>query len=238
MKQIIAMHGWCGDSTTWQPWSHHFQQNGWHWQSGERGYGGKPVKEPKWQKSSAIKLDNQKVIIAHSLGPHLLDHDVLSKATKVVLICSFSEFIPKGPSKRVVETALKGMQSQLGTLKETSMLTTFLKRACSPLILEDLPKGPVQDGLTDEGRIQLKADLDLLARTKKLPRGLPIKAKVLVIEGMQDEIVAPLSRKTLIEDLSNHLEKPPSHWELPGMGHALFTPDLIQNVHTWLESSQ
>ena len=54
-------------------------------------------------------------MIAHSLGLHLLPATVLAQADAVVLLASFSAFVPQGRAGRAVAAALKGMQAALGT---------------------------------------------------------------------------------------------------------------------------
>ena len=132
MKQVIAMHGWSGDSHSWAPWIRHFNHHHWSWQSGERGYGKRQEHMPFWQDDQdPIKLQ-RRVVIAHSLGPHLLPDAVFAKATDVVLLASFSRFVPQGAKGRALNTGLKSMRRCLGSEAEAEMLTTFLRRAAAP----------------------------------------------------------------------------------------------------------
>ena len=48
MNEVIAMHGWSGDSNNWKIWQRFFQKKNWIWQSGERGYGPLQPQMPKW----------------------------------------------------------------------------------------------------------------------------------------------------------------------------------------------
>ena len=55
------MHGWSGDSRTWEHWMTYFQTFDWHWQNGERGYGClKPV-QPKWHKQNSLSIQRLQV---------------------------------------------------------------------------------------------------------------------------------------------------------------------------------
>ena len=83
MKQVIAMHGWSGDSRSWRPWGRHFQNHGWIWQSGERGYGSLEPRQLHWQDDPDPAARQRRVVIAHSLGPHLLASPLLAEATDV-----------------------------------------------------------------------------------------------------------------------------------------------------------
>ena len=237
MKQVIAMHGWCGDSSTWHAWEQQFQTHGWLWQSGERGYGGRIPISPNWLRTSKPKGKERRTIIAHSLGPHLLESGILEIATDIILLCSFSQFLPRGPSNPAMETALIGMQKHLGTDNETRMLEAFLTKAYKPAPLMNLTSGPLLEGISINGRQRLKEDLKLLQGLKQLPKGFPSKARVLVIQGMQDEIVVPKTRAVLLADLQTHLIDAPSQIKLPKAGHALIDPALISLVREWLESS-
>ena len=68
------------------------QPLGWRWQTGERGYGAFAPRVPTWSDAPA-KL--RRVVIGHSLGPHLLAPQVLQRADAVVLLASFAAFIPE-----------------------------------------------------------------------------------------------------------------------------------------------
>ena len=234
MKQIIAMHGWGGDSNNWQMWASQFQKDKWLWQSVERGYGELTPFNPNWKNSNINDSQQRRVVIAHSLGPHLLARRVLERATDIVFLSSFSRFIPNKESNRSLKTALKGMQNHIGTEKEKSMWNNFLKKACYPESIKNIQAGPITKGLSTKGRKKLKIDLQLLIDTNDLPKGISSKSRVLVVQGKEDSIVVPASRSCLIETLKNHLHCPPTCWELPGAGHLLLMPGLIKQVQTWL----
>ncbi len=238
MKEIIAMHGWGSDSSYWKAWENHFQNHDWSWQSGDRGYGELPFKIPTWYTEPRDNPSGKNVLIAHSLGPHLIDQQIISEATDIVLLASFSSFLPKSMDNRALEIALKGMQSNLGTNNESKMFKKFLKRTYYPEKIKSIPEGPFQKGLTKSGRERLEKDLNLLIETNSLPNGLSPKARILVIEAEKDAIVSPEARKILIQDLSKHLEIDHHHWVIPKKGHALNVNELIERVHHWLECSQ
>ena len=235
MKQIIAMHGWSGDSQTWIPWQEYFKQYGWNWQSGERGYGNLSPINPKWRKGTGSLKENRRVIISHSLGLHLIATKVLVEATDLVLIASFGRFLPKGYQGKALEAGIKRMQELLGTKDELKMLNTFQSKVFNPKPVPSLTLGPIKNGLSTEGRKKLEEDLELLIQTKGIPSGIPEKARVLVIEGSKDNIVADASKKLLLEDLRKNLTTPPSNWIYKKEGHAMNKPELIQEVHQWLQ---
>ncbi len=237
MKQVIAMHGWSGDSHSWVPWIRHFKHHCWSWQSAERGYGNRREHMPLWQDDpDPLKLQ-RRVVIAHSLGPHLLPNTLFSKATDVVLLASFSRFVPQGAKGRALKTGLKSMRRCLGSDAEADMLTAFLKRAATPSPPDGLPRGPIQDGLSHEGRQRLTDDLDRLIASTELPLGLRATTRVLAVEAELDAIVVPAARQELRDALQTRLEHSAEHWCMPGSGHALLVPDLLMRIQRWLDQA-
>ena len=84
MMQILAMHGWAGHAGAWSHWRKCFEQRGATWNSADQGYGGGEPVPKAWVQDPA-----RKVLIAHSLGLHLLPASVLEQATTAVLLGSF-----------------------------------------------------------------------------------------------------------------------------------------------------
>jgi pimeloyl-[acyl-carrier protein] methyl ester esterase len=235
MKQVIAMHGWSGDSHSWVSWIRHFNHHHWSWQSGERGYGKRQEHMPFWQDDQEPTERQRRVVIAHSLGPHLLPDAVLAHATDVVLLASFSRFVPQGAKGRALKTGLKGMRRCLGSDAEAEMLTNFLRRAAAPSPADGLPRGPIHEGLSPEGRQRLTDDLDQLIASAELPPGLQASSRVLVVEAEQDAIVVPAARQELRDAVQTRLQHPAEHWFMPGSGHALLVPDLLMRIQRWLD---
>ncbi len=237
MKQVIAMHGWSGDSHSWVSWIRHFKHHHWSWQSGERGYGQRQEHMPFWQDDpDPIELQ-RRVVIANSRGPHLLSDAVFAHATDLVLLASFSRFVPQGPKGRALNSGLKSMRRCLGSDAEAEMLTTFLRRAAAPSPPDGLPRGPIHEGLSIEGRQRLIDDLDRLIASAELPLGLQETTRVLVVEAAQDAIVVPAARQELRDALQTRLQHPAEHWCLSGSGHALLVPDLLIRIQRWLDQA-
>ncbi len=237
MKQIIAMHGWNGDSNIWHHWKNTFQHKGWRWQSAERGYGELLPKHPNWYLEEEANSNECRALIAHSLGPHLIDHKVLAKATDVVLLCSFGRFITNGRDSRNLKTALHGMKSRLGTPQQQAMLDTFITKAHFPSTPDPSIERTRPNGVHLNGRRRLKHDLDLLIQTQGIPNGIAKNARVLVIQGEKDAIISSSTRECLLKDLQKHLRRPLSHWLIPNAGHWLVIPELINDVHIWLDNT-
>ena len=225
MNQVIAAHGWAGDAMVWRAWQQRFEARGWHWDAVERGYGQREPHQPSW-----AELPGQRLVIAHSLGLHLLPETVLQQADAVVSLAGFAAFVPAGAAGRALGVALKGMASCLGTSDEPAMLRKFLSRCASPLPLSALPNNPLLRGMHPSGRQRLRDDLVLLQHCRSLPGGWPEGASVLVVQGEQDAIVCPESRTQLLQAL------PPSrtdHLLRPDEGHAVVTPAVLDLVVRW-----
>lgn len=227
MKQVIAAHGWAGDASVWSFWERCFTDKGWQWQSSDRGYGGQDAVEPSWSEQSRKRL-----LLCHSLGPHLLPARTLETADAIVLLGGFTSFVPAGPAGRRQAIALRGMEDRLGTAKEADMLQKFLERCASPLPASALPPPPLLSPLSDAGRQRLQQDLKLLRDCNDLPVGWPKQARTLVIQGQEDAIVSRESQELLLERLQ---EQATTLIQLPGHGHALITPAVLKQVLTWLE---
>jgi pimeloyl-[acyl-carrier protein] methyl ester esterase len=190
---------------------------------------------PFWQDDQEPTKRQRRVVIAHSLGPHLLPDAVLAHATDVVLLASFSRFVPQGAKGRALKTGLKSMRRCLGSDAEAEMLTNFLRRAAAPSPADGLPRGPIHEGLSHEGRQRLTDDLDQLIASAELPPGLQASSRVLVVEAEQDAIVVPAARQELRDAIQTRLQHPAEHWFMPGSGHALLVPDLLMRIQRWLD---
>lgn len=230
--QVIAMHGWAGDGTNWTPWREVSAPLGWHWACGERGYGPHPPLSPTWQAAG------RRVVIGHSMGPHLLDAAVLAEAEAVVLLAGFGRFVPPGAEGRRVRAALAAMAAQLAegpseaeaALRAQSLLRRFLAEAASPDPPELLPPGPADEPVAAAGRARLRHDLALLERSEGLPAGFPTDARVLIVEADADRIVGPQARALLRQALPRA-----EVVSLPGAGHCLLRSPVMAPVLDWLQ---
>jgi pimeloyl-[acyl-carrier protein] methyl ester esterase len=223
--QLIAMHGWAGNAQGWEPFHSAWSARGWAWQCGERGYGGQAPRPVAWRSNQDLKL-----VIAHSLGPHLLPAAVLAQADAVVLLASFGHFVPEGPSGRRLRSAVAAMASQLAGPEASTMLQTFMESASAPQPASLLPPGIANSPLAASGRQLLAEDLDLLAATAGLPPGFPLQARVLIVEGGEDQIVSPQARQQL-----RSLLPAADTLVLAGVGHCLLSPALVPTVCGWIE---
>jgi len=227
--QVIAMHGWSGQASHWTPWCDAFAARGWSWQSGERGYGAASVVSPHWRDGG------RRVVIAHSLGPHLVTGEVLAAAEAVVLLASFGRFVPPGDAGRRLRSALAQMARQLESpASARTMLHHFLCNAAAPESADRLPAGPADGPLGEIQRQRLRRDLELLGRTTGLPDSFPQGIPVLVVEAAQDQIVVPAARQLLRADLETRGNR--TQWlTLANAGHCLLQPGLVAQVMAWLQ---
>ncbi len=223
------MHGWGRDARTWDDWREVTQPLGWQWQTGERGYGELAPRIPRWPES---ERGRPRLVLARSLGPHLLPAEVLREAGAVVLMASFAQFVPPGRGARRVRAALAGMASCLEDKdKARTMLRNFLIKVAAPQSAALLRGGPADGPLEDEHRARLREDLGLLQSTRGLPAGFPSGARVLIVEAEEDRIVEPEARGMLREDLPDA-----DVITLPGVGHALLGSDVVGRVVEWVEA--
>tara|TARA_Y100001968_G_scaffold201510_1_gene185051 strand:- start:26781 stop:27494 length:714 start_codon:yes stop_codon:yes gene_type:complete len=236
MKEIIAIHGWCGDSKIWEPWKKYFELNGWSWKNANRGYGAIPPINPNWSKSKS-DTSQKRLLICHSLGSHLIDEKTLSNATSIILLSSFSQFIPDSKESRHLKKALEGMKRSLGTFNEKAMLKSFLSKVYLPHTTIPITHAQIVNEITTQGRAKLIDDLELLINTNGLPNSFPIKAEVLSIYGEEDSIVPKSSNNLLIKALKKHLHTQPTFWAISKEGHSLFISSILKQVANWIQVS-
>ena len=233
MKQIIAMHGWYSDMNTWTKWDLFFKSKNWHWESGERGYGKLKPYMPNWHMTTEKGGSKKHVLICHSLGLHLIGDHVLADTTDLILLCSFSNFIPKTKEAKRLKIALTGMKKALGTKKEEEMLQNFLAKVSYPNPYNNYSKGLLEEGLSCIGREMLSQDLSLLMNTKDLPIAMPKDARVLVINGKNDKIIDYSVKVDLIQDLK-HITTKISQWDIENEGHFIESDHLMKRIDNWI----
>ena len=97
--QVIAMHGWAGDGLGWDLLRQALAAPDWHWQCGERGYGGRTPDHPQWAPGG------RRLLIGHSMGPHLLPPSLLEQAEKLEQLRA----LHLGAAIQVLETESAGV---------------------------------------------------------------------------------------------------------------------------------
>ena len=224
------MHGWASDARCWESWRPVTEPLGWRWETGERGYGKLAPRVPAWNVKAAPAA--RRLVVGHSLGPHLLAPEVLSQADVVVFLTSFAAFVPPGRAGRRSRAALAGMAAALAEEAPARvMLTNFLVNAAAPQPADLLPPGPVDGPLDAMNRERLRGDLAILERCTGLPEGFPCNARVLIVEAEEDRIVEAEARALLRAALPQA-----DVITLPGVGHALLAGDVIDRVVEWVEA--
>jgi pimeloyl-[acyl-carrier protein] methyl ester esterase len=238
VADLIAMHGWAGDSAAWAPWQAMAAGRGWTMRCGERGYGGAPAREPAWRSAG------RRLLLTHSMGPHLLPPALLANADAVVLLAGFGRFVPEGAAGRGVRQALAAMQERLSdpadpqdaageaeaALRAQALLQEFLRRAAAPEAAEGLPAGPADRPVSAPARSLLRQDLGVLAASSGLPEGFPGGVPVLIVEAGADAILAPEARRQLRLDLPDA-----DRLLLPSAGHCLLDGSLLPQVFAWID---
>ena len=226
--QLIGMHGWAGDHRGWAPWSRAAAARGWAFCGGERGYGQEAPQQPGWASGS-----ERRVVIGHSFGPHLLGEALWREATAAVLLASFTRFVPDGREGRAVNAALRAMGRRIRAGEEQEQLRDFLQQAASPQSRALLPEGPLEQGISPDGRKRLLEDLEQLGSTSGLPAGFPSGIPVLIVEGGQDQIVSASSREELKQALPEA-----TVWSRNALGHSLIDPAMPDAVLDWIADAQ
>lgn len=226
--QLIAAHGWAGDSRAWQPWAERAAARGWLFSAAERGYGQLPPQQPSWTPEA-----EHRVVIGHSMGPHLLEPEVWEHTTTAVWLASFAAFVPKGRPGRSTRAALQAMGQRIEAGDATGLLRDFFREAAAPYPPGALPMGPLEQGIHALGQQRLLDDLWRLQNTNGLPAGYPSGARALIVEAADDRIVHPSSRAALRELLPQA-----EVWSLEPAGHCLLDPALPARVLDWIADGQ
>ena len=225
--QLIAMHGWAGDSRSWQPWLDAAASTAareWQWTLPDRGYGPLAARSVAWDPQA-----RRRVVIGHSLGPHLLPAALLERADAVVLLASFGQFLPDGREGRQLRTALAGMGEALQGHQAEAMLRAFLGEAAAPQPFSALTSTILDAPLTAAGRRRLLADLALLESRRQLPEALAASVPCLIVEAGHDRIVGPAMRRQLRQ------ERPQAALlEYPDAGHCLLQTPVLADVIAWI----
>lgn len=225
---VMAVHGWAGDSRAWQPWAEQAQARSWSFSAAERGYGKLPPHQPTWPDQAG-----QRVVIGHSMGPHLIPAALWAQATCVVLLASFAAFVPEGREGRSLRVALRSMEQRLSDGETTAMLRDFFRQAAAPFPPSALPPGPLEQGIDGSGLERLQQDLVQLGQTAGLPAGFPQAARLLIVDAADDQIVHPSSRAALRNALPGA-----EVWTLERAGHCLLNADLPARVLAWIADGQ
>ncbi|MCU0527201.1 MAG: hypothetical protein MUF72_20520 [Elainella sp. Prado103] len=212
ITEIIAYHGWGFRADCWQAWQTQLMQQGYAWQSFDRGYFGsshQPIFTPT----------ARKIILVHSYGLHLCPIEQLQQADVLVIFSSFQAFHPvterlRQRSQQVVERMIEQFQ-----VDPQQVLTQFYQNCYSPQVWRGQVPAPIAID-------RLKQDLQQLNRAEfdlNLFKPIPLIVK---FHGLNDRIVA--GERLSFEQITDHLQNPPINHTINNAGHALpFTHQAV-----------
>ena len=199
--EVILQHGWAWTSACWSGWRE-VAPEGFVLRPLDRGYFGRPM---PWSGGGA----GPRIVVAHSLGLHLLSPEVFGGAELLVICGGFQTFHPAaGPASRRSRRVVQQMQQ--GLVREPGALLRDFYAQC---FFPDAAPSAVPEGAAI-GRLAL--DLELLYTSALDLRTVAPVPRVLLLHGREDRIV-PLAR-------AEHLHRQLRHSSLrvvAGAGHAL-----------------
>ncbi len=223
--EVILQHGWAFNAACWKDWEACFSRLG-QVHILDRGYFGAEhdQKTPSlmagcnfpniWSK----RADTLRLVVAHSLGLHLLPLDVLKQASYLVIIGGFANFHLPGPPGQASRKALALMKEKL-LVQPHTVLNDFYKKCYYPA-----PAKP--ESLRKVNLKLLQADLALLDETSFKPQDI-FCGKTIILHGAKDCIVSSVQAHQL------SLIIPSSQVTIkPGSGHALPFTDTNWCIET------
>lgn len=209
---VILQHGWAFDSSCWRGWLPHLKENPGcevRIQTADRGYFGE-AKEVEPFKNDA---DSCKIVVAHSLGLHLVPEEILKKTDLLVLAGAFSYFhngdaMEQKRSRRTVNIMLEKLN-----IDALAVLDDFYSNCYKPLLTSQMLLMRKTDNINVD---LLTEDLELLntnhfdlSKIRQIPN-------ILILQGSEDCIVTPAQSQTLHQEL-----KGSSIVLFEGAGHSL-----------------
>jgi len=198
-----------------------------------KGYIGREFMPNSWNESkSADNCECKKIIISHSFGIHLINDDLLEKATDIVLINSFSNFIPKNKSRKVTRV-LNLMKSGFRGNNTKNILKDFYKKCLYPIMDYSEFYKPCFENLSDNQLLLLKNDLEKLSNTRTLPSSFPKSSNVLVVRSENDNIVSNEANEDLKSYLNTYLDHKPIFISNKKDGHFVFSDEIIDKIILW-----
>ena len=208
--EIILQHGWAFDRNCWRGWLPHLKENA-DWdvriQTPDRGYFGEERKVSPFSNDGAAKI-----VVAHSLGLHLLPDEVLSGADVLVLAAGFAQFHDGSPLHQKRSRRTINMMLQKLSESPLDVISEFYSNCYHPLLTSQMLL--MRDIQTVNAEL-LISDLELL-NTNRFDLSKVEASKVLLIHGNEDVIV-PLEHS---QELNKGLKKS-SLVVFEGAGHSL-----------------
>jgi len=234
MNQIISQHGWAFDSSVWKELKNIYIDNNWIWEDNERGYFNKKSVSPKWLNNNS--LNKKRVIIIHSLGIHLIDKNILLKASHAIFINSFYNFIPDSKDRKLISRSLEIMKKKLNNKEIKLMLYEFYKNSFFPIEINLNYKKTISSKFENANISLLKSDFNKLSISDKPPLLVSKDCNVLIIKSINDQILNHNSSESFIELMSKRQIQKPKILELENQGHIINNYKIFNFIDNWINN--
>ncbi|MCY3791108.1 MAG: alpha/beta hydrolase [Gemmatimonadetes bacterium] len=177
---VVAQHGWGFGAWCWDRWRDVLPTN-FALHCPDRGYFGPAV---------AVSV-RPRIVLAHSLGLHLLSPQLWATAELIVVISSFRSF--HSACARQARRSRRTVEQMLARLERepAALLTDFYARC-------DAPLDSRWTGIIDADG--LRRDLQLLQESVLELSAMPTAAQVLILHGSRDRVV-PVGRAAELREL-------------------------------------
>ena len=177
---VVAQHGWGFGAWCWDRWRDVLPAN-FALHCPDRGYFG-----------SAVEVEARpRIVLAHSLGLHLLSPQLCAAAELIVVMSGFRSF--HSPCARQARRSRRTVEQMLARLERepAALLADFYARCGVPLDSR-------WTGIIDADG--LRRDLQLLQESVLELSAMPTAAQVLILHGSRDRVV-PVERAEELREL-------------------------------------
>lgn len=185
---VVAQHGWGFGAWYWDRWRDVLPAN-FALHCPDRGYFG-----------PAVEVAAQpRIVLAHSLGLHLLSPQLWAAAELIVVINGFRSF--HSPCDRKARRSRRTVEQMLARLERepVALLADFYARCSSPSDSDSTELAEVRwSGTVDTD--SLRRDLELLQGSVLELSAIPAAAQVLILHGSRDRVV-PVERAEELREL-------------------------------------
>ena len=233
MNQIISQHGWGLDQTFWNNLKEEFIKQNWIWQDKDRGYYSNSKVEVKWIKNESIK--NNKVVLCHSLGIHLIGKEILEEASHIILINSFYNFVPTNNESKITMRKLLRMENKINTSQIDLMLEDFISRSFMPNQVDMGFNSMFKIGSKQININLLLEDFQKLYLEKSTFNLFSKYCEVLIIKSKNDLILNEYASKEFINLLNNSQINKPKLVEIENQGHIIDNNLIVRILKKWFD---
>ncbi len=180
---VVAQHGWGFGAWCWDRWRDVLPAN-FVLHCLDRGYFGPAM---------AVEVQ-PRIVLAHSLGLHLLPPQLCAAAELIVVISGFHSF--HSPCDRKARRSRRTVEQMLARLERepAALLADFYARCGAP-------SDSYRSGTVDAD--SLRRDLQLLQESVLELSSIPTAAQVLILHGSRDRVVPVERAEELREMLPN-----------------------------------